>query len=361
MAKDFYAILGVPRTATADDIKKAYRTLSKELHPDKHKGDKGKEDTFKEVNEAYEVLNNPDKRKRYDQFGEAGANAGAGFGGGQGFGGFDFSGFNQQGGADFSDLFEGFFGGNAGRGRAREERGRDLEIHLTIDFMESVAGTTRTVQLKKQKMCDTCTGAGSEPGTQKITCPECNGTGQVTRTAQSFFGAIQQRTLCPRCGGSGKVPEKPCHTCKGEGRVSETVSTDINIPAGIADGQTLRLRGEGDAGRQHSPAGDLYVQISVRDDKRFVREGDDIHYVIDLSVLDAMLGTDVEVETVQGKTTMKIPEGTQPGQVFRLRDKGMPVLNTNRHGDHFVTANIKIPTRLSRGERKILEEWRKIS
>jgi molecular chaperone DnaJ len=363
MAQDYYTTLGISRDASADDIKKAYRKLSKELHPDKHKGDKAAEQKFKEVNQAYETLSNPQKKQMYDQFGEAGANGNAGFGGGgAGFNGFDFNNFSQ-GGADFSDLFEGFFGGASGSARARQQdqRGRDLEIHLTIDFMESVSGAKRTVQLKKQKTCATCTGSGSEPGSKTITCTECSGTGQVTRTAQSFFGVIQQRTLCPRCHGSGKVPEKPCHTCKGEGRVSDTVSTEISIPAGISDGQTLRLRSEGDAGKQGAASGDLYVQISVRPDKRFDRDGDDIRSEATISVVDAILGTDIDIDTVHGKSTVKIPEGTQPGQVFRLRDKGMPVLNTNRKGDHYVLVNVQVPTRLSRAERKLIEEWRKLS
>ncbi|MDB4979150.1 MAG: molecular chaperone DnaJ [Candidatus Peribacteria bacterium] len=362
MAKDYYQILGIQRGASPEEIKKAYRNMSKELHPDKHKGDKAAEQKFKEVNEAYEILSNPQKKQMFDQFGEAGTNGNAGPGaGGGGFGGFDFNGFSG-GSADFSDIFEGFFGGaSSGSARARQdEKGRDLEVNISIDFMESVTGARRTLQIRKQKECEVCKGSGTEPGTHTKTCPECSGTGQVTRTAQSFFGLIQQRVLCPRCNGSGKVPEKPCHKCNGEGRYSANVEVDVNIPAGIADGQTLRMRGEGDAGRQGAAAGDLYVHIHVRPDKRFDREGDDIRSINDISVLDALLGTELEVETVQGTSKVKIPEGTQPGQVFRLKDKGMPQLNGSRHGDHYVTVNVKVPTKLSRHERKLLEEWRKL-
>lgn len=363
MPKDFYSILGIPRTASADDIKKAYRKLSKELHPDKHKGDKAAETKFKEVNEAYETLSNPQKKQMYDQFGTTGGAGGGGFGGGAGFDprGFDFSGFTNGGArVDFGDLFESFFGGAGGgqRGRTRSDKGADTEVSITIDFMESVTGIERAIHIKRLVRCSSCEGSGADKGSSVITCSECSGTGQVTRTAQSFFGAVQQRMVCPRCQGSGKIPEKPCRKCDGEGRIQESVQVAVTIPAGIDDGQTLRLRGEGDAGRRGAEAGDLYVHVAVTPDDRFTREGDDVRTSLALPVVDAILGADATVETVQGKVTLSIPAGTQPGQVFRIKGKGMPILNARGHGDHYVTVDVEIPTKLSREERRLLEEWR---
>ena len=365
MARDFYDILGISRTASESDIKQAYRKLSKELHPDKHKGDKTVETKFKEVNQAYEVLSNPEKRRMYDQFGAAGVNGAAGAGGGfsgQGFGGFDFSSFTG-GSGPFADIFESFFGGTGHGGRDHrggEERGSDREIELTIEFLEAVSGVERTLSIRKLRTCDVCKGKGAEPGSSVITCSECGGTGQVTRAQQSFFGQITQRFLCPRCHGSGKVPEKPCKNCAGEGRLSATESVTVSVPPGIHSEQTLRVRGGGDSGRQGATSGDLYVHIRVRPDPRFERDGDDIRTALTVALLTALLGGEENVETVQGVMTLKIPEGTQPGQVFRLKGKGMPVLSTSRHGDHYVTVSVEIPKKLGREERRLVEEWRKL-
>lgn len=374
MAKDYYAVLGVSRSASQEDIKQAYRKLSKELHPDKHPstglpaGRQGSgqakieaEKKFKEVNEAYEVLGNPDKRKRYDQFGEAGTQQGFGGGGGSTggpFGGFDFSGFTGGGSGGFADMFESFF--NGGSGATRAERSADLETEVEVALADVVNDQEMTLNLKKQISCEECSGSGAEKGAALITCRECAGTGQVTRVAQSFFGQIQQRTVCPRCRGSGNVPERPCKHCKGEGRLAGKAAVHVKIPAGIADGQTLRLRGQGDAGRQGQPSGDLYVRVRVREDARFERENEHTRSTLTLLALDAILGTEIPVETPQGRVTLKIPEGTQPGQVFRMKGKGLPVLNGSRIGDHYIEVNVEIPKKLSREERKILEEWKKI-
>jgi molecular chaperone DnaJ len=361
MAKEYYDILGLQKGASVDEVKQAYRKLSKELHPDKHKGDKKAEDRFKEVNEAYETLSNPQKKQMYDQFGSAGPGAG----GAGGFGGFDFSGFAGGGGGgervDFSDLFEGFFGGGGGRGgQRRSQKGEDKEVAITVPFTDAVKGAAHVIRVRKLKSCDICKGSGAQPGSSTVTCGDCGGTGQVTRTAQSFFGVMQQRVICPKCQGAGKVPEKTCKTCDGEGRVMDTVELSIDIPAGIDDGQTLRLRGQGDAGRQGAEAGDLYVHVRITPDDRFERQGADIRTEKSISVLDALLGIELPVETVHGEETISVPAGTQPGQVFRIRHKGMPVLSTNRFGDHYVTVEVEIPTRLGKDERKLLEEWRKL-
>ncbi len=366
MAKDYYAVLGLQKGASAEEIKKTYRRLSKELHPDKHKGDKTVEQKFKEVNEAYEVLGDPRKKQMYDQFGEAGVNGQAGGFGGfgrGGFEGFDFSGFGGGGAEGFANIFESFFGGNRARASERQPfdgaQGRDVETEIIIDFAEAVAGVRRDLKLKRLLACDRCKGEGAEPGSKVVTCSECGGAGQVTRTAQSFFGIVRQTTVCPRCRGAGKVPETVCRTCGGEGRVQHAGAVTVHIPAGIHDGQSLRMRGEGEAGRRGAPAGDLYVHVHVRGDGRFARDGDDIRSSVEISALDAMLGTTVDVPTAHGTVALKIPEGTQPDSVLRIRGKGMPIVNSGRTGDHYVTVNVKIPTRLSREERRLLEEWRR--
>ncbi|MDD4628032.1 MAG: molecular chaperone DnaJ [Candidatus Peribacteraceae bacterium] len=365
MPKDLYDILGLPRSASKEDIKKAYRKLSKELHPDRNKGKKDAEQKFKEVNEAYEVLHDDKKRQMYDQFGTTGGPGGATGNGGAGaggpFGGFNFSGFQGGDMGGFSDLFETFFGGGqAGGGRRKSERGRDLEVEMTVELMEVVTGVTRSFELRRQRTCNACGGSGAEKGGKLVTCSECKGTGQVTKTSQSFFGTFKQAFVCPVCDGAGKIPEHPCKECKGEGHREERGTVTVNIPAGVQDGQTLRVKGEGEAGRRGAPAGELYVLIRVRPDRRFERDGDDVRTVIAVSVTDAILGAEVPVETVHGSVTLKVAAGTQPGQIFRLKGKGLPVLNSSRTGDHYVTVTVDIPAKLSHEEKKLLEEWRRI-
>lgn len=344
MAKDPYSTLGVSRDASQEDIKKAYRKMSKEWHPDKHKGDKSAEDKFKEINQAYEVLSDETKRRNFDQFGSAGG-PGGGFNGA----GFDFN------GADFGDIFGSFFGGS-GRAQAPRTGGQDREIELTVDFADIIAGSRKTFRLPRLMKCDTCSGNGAEPGSAIITCKTCAGTGQTVRTVNSFFGQIQQRGVCQTCEGSGKVPEKPCRTCSGAGRVQHTGDVTVDIPAGIDNGQTLRIRQQGDAGLRGESPGDLYVHLRIRPDPRFERDGSDIRSQVTVPVIDAILGGEVEVETVLGATTVQVPEGMQPGQVFRIRGKGLPHLGSSKHGDHYVEIGIEVPKKLSRSERKILED-----
>ncbi len=361
VAKDFYEILGVSRSASADEIKQAYRKLSKELHPDKNKGNKDAEEKFKEVNQAYETLTDPKKRQMYDQFGQAGPGQG-GFGGGfnpNDFAGFDFG---QGGRMDFGDIFESFFGGSAaGGGRRRQRKGDDREVSLTLTLDQVVHGGEQVLKFRRLEACEECSGSGAAKGSSLVNCSDCGGTGQVTRVTQSFFGAIQQTGVCPRCQGSGKVPEKICRRCDGEGRMAVDAKVTITVPAGIADGQSLRVQGEGDVGRRGEPAGDLFVRIQVPADDRFERDGSDVRSLLTISVLQALLGDEVSIPTVQGDVTLSIPAGTQPNQVLRVRGKGFPVLQGRGHGDHYVTIVVHIPTKLSRDEKKLLEEWQKLS
>jgi len=349
MAKDYYQVLGLQRGASPEEVKKAYRRLSKELHPDKHKGDKSSEQRFKEVNEAYEVLKDPKKKQTYDQFGTA---DGPGMGGGGG----GFSGFNTGDFSGFADIFENFFGG--GDRRKPSTQGEDIAFQLTLEFQDAVTGGDRELTIQKMVACADCSGTGTEKGSKLVQCSECGGTGQVSRRQQSFFGTIAQRFVCPQCSGSGEVPEKACGSCHSQGRKEEKVRVTVHIPAGIHDGQTLRIRGEGNAGKQGARAGDLYLHVVLQPDSRFLREGDDIRSEVLLPVVDVLLGTQIHVETVHGTVDLKIPEGTQPEQVFRLKGKGMPVAGSSRTGNHYVKVHVDIPKKLSRKERNLLEEWR---
>ncbi len=361
MPKDYYSVLGVSKTSSDQDIKQAYRKLSRELHPDKHKGDKEKEAKFKEVNEAYEVLSDPKKKQTYDQFGSADgpfAAGGGGFGGfQQGFGGFDFDASGMNG---FGDIFESFFGGNTGRrARKNDNRGRDVEVELTVPFTDAVHGAERDISFRAVISCETCKGTGAEPDSKLVECKTCSGTGQVTRTTRSLFGAIQQTVLCDQCRGSGKIPEKPCKSCGGEGRKQGDTTVKIRVPAGIQNGQSLRVTGEGEAGRQGGGSGDLFVRIRVQDDPRFQRDGDDIRTTLTISVPDAVLGRTVAAETVHGSVDLHVPAGMQPGQVLRMKGKGMPILSSGRHGDHYVTVEVEVPRKLDRRQRELYEELRK--
>jgi molecular chaperone DnaJ len=353
---NYYQILGVSKDSSQSDIKKAYRKLSKEWHPDKHKGDKKAEDKYKQINRAYECLSNSGKKQAYDQFGSEDGPQFGGGGGGNPFGG-GFQGF-QGGGGGFGDIFETFFGGGRGRTNPSDVQGRDVEARINISMEDSYHGTTQAIRMKKHVQCETCTGSGAKKGSKKINCHECNGTGQVTRTVQSFFGAISQSMMCEVCRGSGKLPESPCGKCSGEGRAIDLEEITVDIPAGIDDGQTLRVPGKGEAGRQGSQSGDLYVRISVSSDKRFMRAGDDLKIEKVISVADAVLGTEEEIETFSGKVKVKVPAGTQPDQILRIKSKGMPVLNTSRFGDLFVMVKIEVPKKVSRKERDMWESLR---
>ncbi len=355
MAADYYKTLGVEKTATADEIKQAYRKLSKEWHPDKHKGEKGAEKKFQEINVAYEVLSDEQKRRNYDQFGAAGA------GGGQG--GFDFSGFNGNMGdmGGFADIFENFFGGGArGRGPREPQSGRDVETTVEIDLADVLKDTQKTLRFDTYVGCKDCVGEGVAAGSKFIRCEECSGTGQVVRTSNSFFGTIQQAAVCPKCRGAGQIPEKACPGCKGEGRVTERVEVNVNVPAGIADGQTLRIRSRGEAGQRGAASGDLFVHVQVRRHERFERDDSHLRMRLEVDLLDALLGATVPVPTLDGSVNINVPAGTQPGEQLRVKGQGLPVLSSSRRGDLYATVDVKIPKSLSRKEKQLVEDWKKL-
>jgi molecular chaperone DnaJ len=361
MSMNPYEILGVTKGASTDDIKKAYRKKSKELHPDKHPGDKQKEEDYKKINEAYEILKDPKKKQFYDQYGSTSGPGGGAGGFGGGFGGAQGFDFSDLGG--FNDIFEQFFsGGGAGgrRGGRRQQRGEDLEVELTLELEDVLTETKRDLTINRLEVCKDCDGSGAEAGSEKVTCDECNGTGQVVRTSQSVFGMLQQAAICPTCRGEGEKIENPCSNCRGEGRKQTKANVTVSIPAGIHDGQTLKVGGEGNAGPRGASSGDLYVHIRVRNHSTFVRDGNDVRTTAIVPVVDAILGTEITVKTVQGDVTLKVPNGTQPNQIFRLKGKGLPVLQRNANGDHYVTVVIEIPKKLNKKEKKVLEEWRQL-
>lgn len=359
MAKDYYDILGVSRSASDDDIKKAFRKKAHEFHPDKSHGDEVK---FKEANEAYQVLSNKEKRGQYDQYGQTFEDArrqGGGPGAGAGFGGF--GGFGQQGGfqgnvdmGDLGDIFGDMFGFGGGRSRrTRKQSGADIQADLQLTFREAVFGVTKEFSLYKEATCEKCDGNGAEPGAKVTTCSTCKGSGQVQRVVNSIFGQVAQAVTCSTCDGQGNITSQKCKTCGGDGKVKRDTLIKVNVPAGIDDGETLRLQNQGEAGERGAGAGDLYLRIRITPDGRYTRKGADILSEVHLGIASAALGTKVEVETLDGAVSVKIPAGTQSGKVFRLGDKGVPHLRKRGRGDHLVTITVDTPRKLS-GERKKL-------
>lgn len=360
MAKDYYEILGVSRSASDAEIKAAYRKLAHQHHPDKSGGEDTK---FKEVNEAYQVLSDKEKRSRYDQFGQN-------FDGSQGFNWQDFAqqsnggagyrtnvNFEDLGFGDLGDIFGDMFGFGRSGGRAgRSNRGQDLEVSLELDFTEAVFGVTKQVQLNQHVVCEHCHGNAAEPGTKITTCNQCNGSGRVERIQQTMLGAMRSQGVCPSCGGEGKKAEQPCTKCRGEGVTQKKVDLEVKIPAGINDNQNIRLTGRGDAGRRGASAGDLYIHVRVRPDRRFERDGTTIRSRVEIPVSLAVLGGSVPVETIDGELSLKIPGGTESGKVFRLRDRGVAQINGRGRGDHLVTVDIRIPKHPSRKAKKLFNE-----
>ncbi len=360
MAKDYYEILGVDKNASDEEIRKAYRKKAVQYHPDKQGGD---EEKFKEASEAYETLKDSQKRQQYDQFGHsayqsAQKTGGAGRGPFQGYGGQQFD--VDFGDIDLGDIFGSFFGGGgrSSRARSRTPRGRDVEARVSLSFKEAVFGTEKTIELNLEDTCEHCDGKMAEPGSDLKTCSTCGGQGQVVQTQNTILGAIQHASVCPDCHGKGKKPEKACSECGGKGTKRSKQNIKVKIPGGVDDGMTLRLRGRGEA-VGGGEKGDLFVRVSVKKDKKFERHGRNILSSRSINMVDAALGTEVSVDTVDGKKKIKIPSGTQSGKVFRVSGSGVPYGDGKSRGDHLVKVDVEIPKRLSRKQKKILEELRK--
>lgn len=355
--KDYYAILGVPKTASEDEIKKAFRRLAHEHHPDKG----GDQQKFKDINEAYQVIGDKQKRATYDQYGSAAFDPNSGFGqgfGGSGFGGFEGMNINMEDFGDLGDILGGMFGMGGGRGKG-PKRGSDIETEVTVDFLESVMGVKRTISLYKHVACTHCQASGAEPGSKMDTCKTCQGRGQVQRATRTIFGTMQTVATCPECQGSGSRPSQTCNVCKGAGVERKTVEYPVDIPAGIADSEALRIQGEGEHPGAGGRPGDLFVRIRVKAHPVFDRDGFDVISKIDIPFSTLSLGGDVQIDTVDGTGTLAIPEGTVPGTIFQIRGKGFPHLRSSGRGDHLVTVQAEVKKKLSREQREALEQLKK--
>lgn len=351
--KDFYEVLGVDKSASEDEIKKAFKKAALKYHPDRNKGDKEAEEKFKEVNEAYQVLSDAEKRQRYDQFGTAD------FNGAQGFDGFDFGGFGGFGDI-FSDIFGGGFSSSSSRKNA-PRKGADLEYNLNLTFEEAVYGCKKEIRVTRKEKCETCSGTGAKPGTSSKTCTKCHGSGRVQMQRRTPLGVMSTTTVCDACNGEGKIIEEPCTTCRGTGKERKTRTITVNVPAGVDTGNVMPFRGQGEAGENGGPAGDLYVNIRVAPHKSFKRNGYDIHMETHISFAKAAFGTDIKVPTVEGDVTYKIPAGTQPGTVFRLKGKGVQRVNSTIKGDHYVKVIVDVPKTLNEKQEEALRMFMEAS
>ena len=353
--RDYYEVLGVSKNASEDEIKRAYKKLARKYHPDMNPGDKEAEEKFKEVNEANEVLSNPEKKAKYDQFGFAGVdpNYGAGQGGYGGAGGFDFG--------DLGDIFGSFFGGGFGGGGRRNpnapQRGESIRASLSVEFTEAAFGCEKSITIDRSEQCPTCKGKGCAPGTTPEVCTQCHGTGTVTQAQRTPFGMMQSQTVCPKCRGKGQISHQPGPDCRGAGAVRKRRTIQVNIPAGIDNGQTISLRGQGHSGKNGGPAGDLLITVMVRPHEIFRRDGTAVFCEAPITFTQAVLGGTLEIPTIDGKVKYDIPEGTQTGTVFRLRGKGIPVLNGRGRGDQYVTVNIETPRNLNREQKEALKKF----
>ena len=352
--RDYYEVLGVSKSASADEIKKAYRKLAKANHPDLNPGDAAAEARFKAANEAYEVLSDDSKRAKYDQFGHAGVDPNFGAGAGGGFGGFGFEDF------DLGDIFGSFFGGGTRGGassRNAPRQGESLRANLIISFEEAAFGCEKEISLNRNETCSHCHGSGAENDGGVETCSHCHGTGVVKTTHRTPFGAMSSTAACPHCRGEGKIIKNPCKKCRGTGKVKATKKLKVNIPAGIDDGQTISLRGEGNAGTNGGPNGSLLITVSVRPHPFLTRDGTSILCEVPITFTQAALGADIEVPTLDGKVKYTVPEGTQTGTVFRLRGKGVPNLHASGRGDQFVRVNVEIPKELTQEQKDLLQKF----
>ncbi len=364
MSKDYYKILGVEKSASADEIKKAYRTLAHKYHPDKG----GDAEKFKEINEAYQVLSDNQKRTQYDQFGAAGPGFGGFGGGGNGTGASQDGWFWGRPGAEFDVQFEDLgemveemfgFGGNTGRRKRDVKKGKDIRLDTEITLEDAYAGAEKEFIFSRQVICGRCNGTGAEPGTKINECFSCRGTGQVQQIKKTFLGSFTKSGVCPECGGEGYRPEKPCNVCKGEGRVKREETVKISIPAGVDNNQVIRMEGMGDAGRRGGKSGDLYVRIFVKSHPSFERKGDDIYLVRDISLATAALGGEIEIPTIEGKNILlKIPAGTESGKMFRISGKGVSRFGSYGRGNMYVEVNIAVPKKLTKKQKELLEDLR---
>ncbi len=350
--RDYYEVLGISKGATEEEIKKAFRKVAKQFHPDVNPGNHEAEAKFKEANEAYAVLSDKTMRIKYDQYGHAGVNQ-------QDFGGFGGAGF------DFSDIFDNLFGGGFGgfggsnsRRRNGPQRGANLKYRLTLDFLEAAFGVEREITITKDDICDACNGSGAKPGTDTVQCSTCNGTGQVNQRQQTMFGTVMTTKTCPTCSGAGTIIKDPCTSCNGRGRKSRKKKLKINVPAGINKGEMLTLRGEGEPGTKGGPAGDLYIEISVKEHPIFQREAYNTYCEVVVTFPQVALGCDLNVPTIDGEYSFKLKEGTQPGDVFTIRGKGIPHVNRNQiRGDHIFKIVVEVPRHLDQKQKDMLKEF----
>jgi len=347
--RDYYEVLGVPRTASDDELKKAYRKLAKQHHPDLNPGNKEAEAKFKEANEAYAVLSDQEKRRVYDQYGHAGID-------GQGFGGFNGAGFD----IDLEDLFGSFFGGGFGGSRKRggPQRGANLKYRMNLEFMEAAFGIERQITVNKEDLCDACHGTGSRDGSAPDKCTACHGTGQVSQRQQTMFGTVMSSRPCPVCNGKGTMVKDPCPSCLGRGRRQKSKNLNVKVPAGINDGEMLTMRGEGEPGSLGGPAGDLYIEIHIKPHPVFQRDGYNTFCEMPITFVQASLGAELEVPTIDGPYTYHLKEGTQPGETFTIRGKGIPYLNrSNMRGDHIFRAVLEVPRHLNDNQKEQLRQF----
>ena len=352
--RDYYEVLGVSKGASEDEIKKAYKKMARKYHPDLNPGDKAAEESFKEVNEAYEVLSDPDKKARYDQYGHAGVDPNFGAGGAGFDGSFDFG--------DLGDIFGSFFGGGFGGGGRRTnpnapQRGESIRLSLTISFEEAAFGCEKEVTVERMEQCGTCSGSGCAAGTTPEVCPDCHGTGQVQVRRQTPMGVFATSSPCGRCGGKGKIIHQPCPDCRGTGAVRKRKTIKASVPAGIDNGQTISIRGQGHAGKNGGPAGDLLITITVRPHELFRREGTSVLCEAPITFAQAVLGAELEIPTIDGKVKYDLPEGTQSGTTFRLKGKGIPSINGRGRGDQYVTVYIETPRNLNREQKEALKKF----
>ncbi len=352
--RDCYEILGISKSATDDEIKKAYRRMAKKYHPDANPGNKEAEDKFKEVNDAYSILSDPDKKSNYDRFGYAGVDPSAG---GGGFGGGFSGGFDM---GDIFDMFGGMFGGGGRGTRANAPmRGDDVGVRITIDFNEALFGCKKDVSFTRTEHCSECGGSGAAKGTSAQTCRKCGGRGMINVQKRTPFGMMQSTTACDECGGSGKIIQTPCKECRGNGQVRKNKTLEVNIPAGIDNGQRIALHGQGDCGLNGGPAGDLIIQVAIRRHEFFVRDGFNLHLELPITFAQAALGAKITIPTPDGSGELTIPEGTQSGTTFSVRGKGVPRVNGRGRGDLLVTVSVETPKGLSKKQKELLEEFDK--